>query len=196
MNSLAVPNGSQITTDLTPQGTKIQWKNPDNPIYRFGVAAFLLFWLGGWVTGETTTAQKLWIEFQQGKPLDSFLFFWLCGWTVGGVFAVTFLISLLRGAGRAQLLLGNFELVYKPGGIPVSSIFQRNRPQMSNPFKMLTGGKTITARKQEITKLQIGYAGDQLRVTFDLGAQRVEVGEYLTEPEKEWLHKTIENWLR
>lgn len=191
-----MPNGSRIETDFTSEGTKIQWKNPDNPLYRFGVAAFILFWLGGWVTGETTTAQKLWTEFQQGKPLESFLLFWLCGWTVGGVFAVTFLFTLLRGAGKSQLLLGNYDLTYKPGRIPISSLYQRNRQQISNPLKMFTGGKTISAKKQEITNLHIGFAGDQLRVTFDLGAQRIEVGEFLTEPEKEWLHKTIENWLR
>jgi hypothetical protein len=196
MSTLVVPTGSQIKTDFSPEGTMIQWKNPDDPLNRVAVAAFMLVWLGVWVSGETTTAQRLWSDFQQGNPLETFLLFWLCGWTVGGVFAVTFLFALLRGVGRSQLLLGNYELTYKPGRMPVSSIFQRKRQKMINPYKILAGGKTITARKQDITKLQIGYSGDQLRVTFDLGAQRIEVGEYLTEVEKEWLHKTIESWLR
>jgi hypothetical protein len=195
MNTLIVPKGSQIKTDVSPDGTMIQWKNRDDALNRVAVAAFLLVWLGLWVTGEMTTAQKLWSDFQQGNPLETFLLLWLCGWTLGGLFAVTFLFALLRGVGRSRLLLCNYELTYNPGRMPVSAIFQRNRKQMINPYRILAGRKPVTARKQDITKLQIGYAGDQLRLTFDMGAQRIEVGEYLTEPEKEWLHKTIESWL-
>jgi hypothetical protein len=195
MNIVAVPKGSQIQSTFNPQGVLLHWKNPDNPLMRFGMAAFLIFWLGGWYSGETTTAHQLWTNFQQGKPLSPFMVFWLGGWTIGGIFACGYLFVLLKGAGRAELTLGGYELIYKPGRPPINSLMLRNR-QLNNPLRMVRGGKTVTARKQDITGLRIGYAGDQLRVTFDLGADRVEVGEYLTEPEKEWLHKTLEDWLR
>jgi hypothetical protein len=194
MNILTVPEGSQIETNFTSQGIDIQWKNPDNLIYRFGLVAFMLFWLGGWISAETETAKKLWSAFQQGIPLEKFQIFWLFGWTVGGIFALTFLFRFLRCAGRTKLLLGINELTYKPSNPPITELLLNKTKQGGNPFVFI-GEKTIKAKKQDINKLQLSYAGERLRLTFDIGAQRIEVGEYLTEPEKEWLHKTIENWL-
>ncbi len=194
MHNLPVPNGSQIEKSYTTQGYSIQWKNPDNLLSRYGSVAFMLFWLGGWSIGETTTAQKLWTEFQQGKPLVSFEIIWLGGWTVAGLSALSYIYPFLRDAGTTQLVLGNYELTYNPGRQPTTEFLLNKTKQVGNSF-IYTGGNNITAKKQDISNLQLIYIGERLRLSFDIGAQRIEVGEYLTEPEKEWLHKTIENWL-
>lgn len=193
MDNESLPGGSKIKAERTPAGLIIQWKNPDNLLYRFGLGAFLLFWMGGWFTGETTAAQKLISDFQQGKPLETFLIFWLCGWTIGGFFVAAYIFKIIKGGGQTELFLGSHELRFKPGGTPVRALYGVRRT--NNPFKALGGGSGINTTKQSITKLQIGYAGDRLRLTFDVGAERIEVGEFLTEPEKEWLHKKIETWL-
>ncbi len=162
MSDPVLPEGSRIQTRFTREVMSIRWVNPDNLFYWLGMAAFLLFWLGGW--------------------------------TIAGIIVLGYLFALFKD-GRSQLLLGNDKLVYKPGRIPISSLFTANQRQTGNYFKILAGGKPIAAGKYEITNLDIGYAGDRLRVTFDRGAERIEVGEYLSEPEKEWLYKAIGNWL-
>ena len=73
------PAGSQISinrNDLDP--TIIIPAAASSTRYFGGI--FLLFWLGGWVMGETSAITQL----MSGKG-GAFIIFWLGGWTVGGI---------------------------------------------------------------------------------------------------------------
>jgi hypothetical protein len=49
---------------------------------RYFGGVFLLFWLGGWVMGETSAITQT--DVREGRCL---IIFWLGGWTIGGIFA-------------------------------------------------------------------------------------------------------------
>jgi hypothetical protein len=54
----------------------------------------------------------------------------------------------------------------------------------------------VEVPKEELGPLRIKRWGDSIRLIYDGGADRVEVGRYLREPEKKWLAKVIKNWQR
>ncbi len=196
MISSPPPQGSNVEISNISGSSAIRWKNLDNVFIRLAVGAFLLFWLGGWYSGERHAVESLWKSYQQGKPLEMFLLFWLGGWTIGGVVAVIFLTAMVRGAGHSELILGGTGLLYKPGRTSFPSTLQRGNARRVNPFTFLRQKKPIEAKRDEVTNLQLSRMGEYLRLSFDVGAERIEVGEALMEPEKEWLHKVLGEWKR
>lgn len=197
MNNYELPMGTRIQVASTPDGLNIYWKNPDSLLLRVGMGAFLLFWMGGWYSGEVSAIQQIARSFREGESIIGFTLFWLGGWTVGGIFAVIILITLLRGPGKSYLALHSRGLLYKRGNPFMGMLSRRKRSaQGNNPLNVLFGDKGVRAERHQISNLQIQQVADGLRITFDIGARREEVGEGLNEPEKEWLHKQLESWLR
>jgi hypothetical protein len=48
--------------------------------------------------------------------------------------------------------------------------------------------------KEELGQIVAERAAGQLRLRYDVGADRIEMGRYLSEPEKEWLAEVIRDW--
>jgi hypothetical protein len=59
---------------------------------------------------------------------------------------------------------------------------------------MGAGPRAVEIPKGELGEIVIERVGGQLRLRYDVGADRVEIGRYLREPEKEWLAKVIREW--
>ena len=179
------PDGSRIQVEETLQGTQFAWKNPDSPLGRLGTGGFLFFWLGGWTIGGIFALSQLLRSIIEGSPVSLFLLFWLGGWALGEIFAARTLFQMMRGPGFATLVLGPRNIEYQPGN---TLYFMTARNQADT--------RAVSAEKHEITNLQLTYVNEHLRLSFDVGVRRVEIGPSLSEPEKEWLHQILEDWLR
>ncbi|MHC5772282.1 MAG: hypothetical protein ACYTXI_43635, partial [Nostoc sp.] len=62
-------------------------------------------------------------------------------------------------------------------------------------WNLWSNQKPFSAQKQEVQNLQITTVVQHLRLSFDVGTRRIEIGTYLSEPEKEWLYQVMEKWL-
>lgn len=185
MRVLPPPDGSRIQVEETFQGTRFAWKNPDSPLGRLGTGCFLLFWLGGWTVGGIFAISQLWRSLTEGSPVSLFLLFWLGGWALGEIFAARMLFQMMRGPGFTTLFLGARNIEYQPGSL---LHFGTARSQADT--------RAVSAEKHKIANLQLTHVNQHLRLSFDVGVRRVEIGPLLSEPEKEWLHQIIEDWLR
>jgi hypothetical protein len=186
------PAGSAITVHLEPDHTAIAWPNPGGGPGRYAIALFLLLWLGGWVWGVVAVGGRLLTGGMDVPQL--FLVFWLAAWLAGGGFAVLYLSRLLRPARAASLRVHNERLVYDPGWTPLTVMAQaaaRTRPSLG---EVLKAPKRADIPRAAAGAVRLERVGERLRLTMDHGPERVELGESLREPEKEWLAGVLRQW--
>lgn len=87
---------------------------------------------------------------------------------------------------------------YDTGSAPVyffNPYWIMSRKQHMNPFSMLfQKRKTYEFDKSDCPKFVLEGLGDDQRLRFDDGADRVVIGESLKEPEREWLTEVLATW--
>jgi hypothetical protein len=180
------PPGSTINVENDFGRTVLSWKNPSGGgIRRFATLIFLVAWMGGWAFGEFTVLTQL---LSRGGNL--FLLFWLIAWTVGGFFCAVTIARLARPARPERLTLDQLNLSYEPG----TDRMIWKEESARNPWEMLKPKKACTVAKKDIGEIRIDRVGERQRLSFDYGAKRVEVGQYLEEPEREWLLQVLKSW--
>lgn len=189
----AKPPGSAIEVSVEPSRTVIFWKNPRGGFGRYAALLFLLAWMSMWVAGEVSAAASL---LKGGN--DSFLAFWLVGWTVGGAFCVTMIYKLAQPSRPERLTLDALRLVHEPGTEPYNAFGWSGAwwggKRQNNPLALFKPRKTVTAAKKDVGEIRLDRVGERQRLSFDCGAKRVEVGQYLEEPEREWLAAVLRSW--
>lgn len=181
------PVGSIIEVQQDFNQTILSWKNPSGGWWRYSTLLFLIPWMGGWAFGEVGALNQV----LKGEA-SGFLIFWLIGWTAGGVFCATMIFRLARPARPEKLTLETLYLFYEPGTPAVVPFWKQDRQQ--NPFTMLRPKKSHKVGKKEIDEIRIDRVGERQRLSFDYGATRIEVGELLGEPEREWLFNVLKAW--
>lgn len=93
-----------------------------------------------------------------------------------------FFISLLLGTMKLQDVLKRPELGMRQMYLMWGFVRDPRR------------GGPIEIDSSQLKGFALGRVGERQRLTFDHGAQRVEIGEVLEEPEREWLHQVLETW--
>jgi hypothetical protein len=181
------PIGSTIEVQLEFNRSVLSWKNPSGGFGRYASLLFLIAWMGGWVFGEISALTQV----SKGEG-GGFLIFWLTGWTVGGVFCATMIFKLARPSRPERLALDTLYLLYEPGTQTIAPLWKQDRNW--NPFEMFRPKKSHKVGKKEIGEIRIDRVGERQRLTFDYGAKRIEVGEHLEEPEREWLLAVLKSW--
>ena len=165
------PQGSVLQVEETFEGRKITIPKPKRKLGDVGGIAFLCFWLCGWAVGETFVARAAWNAIQSSKFDGGFWFItaWLGGWTVGGAFAIKALVNIAKGEPSETFLISGAQITHKKKG---TRIYQ----------------------KDDITKLHLETSSGAHFLYFDVGADRVYIGEHIREPEREWLYGIIKEW--
>jgi hypothetical protein len=192
MNFLQTLPGSKIEVGICETGSPMLTLPvaTGGTAERWGPAAFLIFWLCGWAVGEVFAATALFIK---DTPMFArlFLLAWLGGWTVGGIMAMRQCHALIKGPQPDILVFNAESLEIRHGQLPFSFQTARN-----NPRRLWSSGapKPAVLPKGEIGKPRVEWADSRQRLTIDHGIERIEVGNVLTEPEREWLCTVIENW--
>ncbi len=188
------PEGSQIETKTDFDGMILLWKRPSGGPVRFLVIGFLILWLCGWCVGFVTAGTEL----LSGRGPTGFLAVWLAGWTLGGVFAGGLVYLLLRRQVPESVTLERNRIKYDTGAAPMnffSLYWMISRKQSSNPFSMIFPKRKIYEfSRSECPAFVLEGLGDDQRLRFDHGADRVVIGEYLKEPEREWLAQILNTW--
>jgi hypothetical protein len=191
------PAGSIIEARNEFNCTELFWKNPTGGVSRYFLLLFLLAWMGGWCLGEISAITALLKgsqdSFSKGGG-GGFLIFWLVGWTVGGIFAAATIFRLARPSRPESLTLDAVSLFYQPGSEPVQASWRYEKQKGRNPWSMLMPKKPCRVEKRDIGDIRIDRVGERQRLTFDNGAKRIEIGEYLEEPEREWLFAVLKSW--
>jgi len=194
MNIPDQPKNSQIETRSESDGVTLFWKKPTGGPLRFFIIAFLVFWLCGWCVGFVAVIGKL-----LSDGFSGFLAAWLGGWTIGGIFAVVMIYFLLRPAKPESITLERDRFLYDTGSAPMNFMnpyyMMRKKQNMMNPFSlMFQKRKTYEFFRAECPEFVLEGLGDDQRLRFDDGADRITIGETLKEPEREWLADVLNAW--
>jgi hypothetical protein len=123
---LKPPDGSKISVTTEGIDPVIVVPHGSASAIRYFVGLFLLFWLGGWFVGFSSTISTL----ASGK-FHLFLVFWLGGWTLAGIAVVLCLYRIFRPSIPESLRL-MLQGVRYDSGIP--------------PFQMNSGSMKQNAR--------------------------------------------------
>ena len=194
MNIPDPPNNSQIQTKSELAGITLFWKKPGGGPFRFFIVAFLIFWLCGWFAGFVAAGKKV----LTGDGLSGFLALWLAGWTLGGIFAGVMLYLLLRPQKPESITLEHNRLKYDSGSAPMNLFnpyWMMRKKQNFNLFSMMfQKRKTYEFTRSECPEFVLEGLGDDQRLRFDDGADRITIGECLKEPEREWLAQVLSAW--
>jgi hypothetical protein len=188
------PVGCDIEETDDFDGRTYRWKKPSGGRFRFFIAAFLVIWLWGALVMALA-------ELQQGNAVGNqvFLVFWLCGWTTGGIFAFFLLYLLLRPPRPESVTLGPTSFRYDSGTVAMMLFFNPWYAMRHYESQWLYPGmfrrrKRVVISKNELGPVVLHRVGERQRLYFDNGADRIEIGEHLREPEREWLAAVIEAW--
>ena len=188
------PDGSEIQVDREIHSTTYSWKNGKKGWAVLPIAAFLTFWLCGWTVGGIMAGKEL--LFGKEVPIFArlFLLFWLCGWAFGECAVIFILCNIFRPAKPAKLIISPRSIEFHTGTkmyLPNRNSNDYNRNKRKNITDYFRN-KVYTVGVNEMSNLSLDFAGDRQRLTFDVGVERVEIGESLTEPEREWLYEVLE----
>ena len=174
------PDGVSIEESDDFDGRTYRWKPTSGGRMRYYAAAFVIFWLCGWVVGVIGGVDAL-LDDLDGAPkvflvLKNVLaVFWLPGWTIAGICAMFALYLLLRPLRPESMTLTRTSFQYDSG----SSRIRRQR---------------IEIMKEDLDNLILERLGERRRVYVERGADRVEIGRLLRDYERNWLAAVISEW--
>ncbi len=192
------PEGSSIHVADETSALSLSWIPPrSSGVARGFVAAFMAFWLCGWAFGEVTVVRTLWRDSASTPSL--FLLAWLGAWTLVGVFAVATIWRLLRPSSESTLRLSADALAYHEGHSP-PALYGRgglfgNRDQWEVPRALWRRRVKVEIPRAGVRNPKLERVGGELRLTIDHGADRVAIGRRLREPDLEWLHGVLREWI-
>ena len=210
------PAHSDIEEFDEVDGRTYRWSPPRACLTRLLLAAFLLIWIAGLGIGFILSTVAM-LEDAQERTIG----FWVL-WGGGGVllsgFALLTLYLVLRPPHPESLTLGSDTLVHD-SGTPRLPGASRNRvpDQVVGRFKRrmrtevrradlppLTLERTALLPSFSLLKrgsilsliIQKCFHPVQGRqcLYFDHGDDRIEIGEDLSEPDREWIAAVIEEW--
>jgi hypothetical protein len=180
---LKPPDGSKISVTTEGNDPVIVVPHGSASAMRYFVGLFLLFWLGGWFVGFSSTIWTL----ASGK-FHPFLVFWLGGWTLAGIAVVLCLYRIFRPSipGSLRLML---QGVRYDSGIPP---FQMNPVNQMNSWKSLFPKRTrVDIDRQKLKSLRLRETEAGNRLTVDAGAARLDIAQSASEVEREWLYQVL-----
>ncbi len=192
-----LPAGSKIGVEQDADGLKLRWLPGTGSVGRWGVAAFLGCWLGGWVMGEVFAARQLLVGGLANG--DWFLVFWLGMWTIGGIAVIAAFINLIRPRRPDSMCLSAARMRYEPGSQYICGEQNPFQPRKFKDFKEFLSAfgyklNAVDISREELARFVLDRVGERQRLYFDRGVERIEVGLTLSEPEREWLHAVLEAW--
>jgi len=86
----------------------------------------------------------------------------------------------------------------RPGGWPsiIDRYFIYGFDNRRATWRRLLRGPALSVElpKEELGKILVERVRGWFHLRYDVGAERIELGRYLTEPEREWLAEVIRDW--
>jgi len=188
-----LPRGSVIEVGEAAGGVELRWANPgDNRAFRYCSAVFLLVW------SAILLAGFLVVTFEELR-LAGASYWLLVAMFFGAVLVVGLLIggsaNLLRPRQPEFLLLGHSDFVHRSGTAPFPLTFAPWWQNLSYMWALLHQLKRTTAGKDRVSKVRLEGGGRWESLAVYVNAERIEIGKYLSQPEREWLAEALWAWL-
>jgi hypothetical protein len=178
------PSGSNISVEMEGAVDVIVVPYESSPM-RYGVAAFMVFWLGGWAFGWHSAASQV---FSGNSNL--FVLFWLGAWTVGGAAVIYTLYRMLRPIVSESFRLMPEGVRYDSGNPPVQTNFG-NTNQRLDWKSYFPKRARVDIDRQQLQSLRLRQTVLGNRLTVDAGVSRLDLARDASEIEREWLYKII-----
>jgi hypothetical protein len=189
------PEGSKINIERDINSIRYSWQEGKKSIGHYLMLAFLSFWFCGWTVGGFVAIYML-IVTAVGFFIDKvpifvplFILFWMGAWTIGEIVVFKTLYYALKPKNPSVLTLSNRGITFKTG-THSPNLARHNyhkKAFSSKEFKNRTYGLGTS----EVETLKLERTGEKQRLSFDHGTERIEIGETLTEPEREWLYNVL-----
>lgn len=187
------PSGFKIQVEETLRGTAYSWKDEEGNSARFRRIIFHLLivcaavFFGLFVLSQLASGSK--------EAPSYFLWGMFVFCVLMALFNLSLIYSKLKGPKPFILTLSPGNIHYKVGTISESSI----NSELSN-VKSLNEAiaickkhrkRNLNIETSKIANLKLERVGEKQRLSFDYEADRIEIGETLTEPEREWLYEIL-----
>lgn len=191
------PAGSRIEVVEDGEDVTYRWERPDPKILRWLITGVFVVQISV-VLGFAIPDMIGQMQRQGAAPAEAII-----GATVFGVFAllgVVMFYFLLRKGLPERMMLGRDSFRYDPGRqcaltAWLNPWFMMKYSDPSEAFtKFFRRRKSVELAKGELGRVVLDRAGERQRLYFDYGADRIEIGESLREPEREWLATVIQEW--
>ncbi|MHC4478429.1 MAG: hypothetical protein ACYTEL_22545 [Planctomycetota bacterium] len=113
---------------------------------------------------------------------------------VGGLF---FLVGSLRPARPFQLILSPGYVEYRPGVRNVDSFAKDHAEALDYLADLMKKAKKLGSKIEvgDITNLKLETIDGRKRLSFDYAADRFEIGETLSDAERQWLYEVMREHL-
>jgi hypothetical protein len=194
MDTPALPSDSQIQVAPSSDGITCFWKKKGGGLLPRLIAAFLVFWTLGWIAVLILFVLFFW----RAGPPGPFALAWLGIWSLGALFSCGLTVFLLRPQKPESVTLGKERFVYDTGSAPLYYFtpYWMTRKKLSfNPLRRIFQKRKIySCSRAECPEFVLEGMGDDQRLRFDHGARRITIGEFLSEPEREWLAQVLNDW--
>jgi hypothetical protein len=177
------PEGSRIALERETSSTSYIWKNHTKDFGLLNV--FLFLWLGGWTFVGLIVLTNGTFEKDEDRW---FMLSWLISWTIGGIAVIIILYLTLRPQKPSILRLSSDKIHFETGTYSLS-LFNEDYGAR-NPLAVLKKckNKIYDIETSQINNLRIERVNEKQRLTFDYSGEKIEIGNVLTEPEREWLY--------
>jgi hypothetical protein len=193
------PAGTTIVRATDPPALSWQWKPAELHPARKALIAFAVLWLGMLVLFSVLLAAGLVDAVPEDSPMEE-----------TGLWVIIALQILLGGLlfgvpafwprQPERLTLTDTTLEWDSGSATLPLAFlagglihfsSGTRPDHP-PF--IWKRRRLTASRDQITNVRLDRVGERQRLTIDHGADRIEIGACLREPEREWLVEVLKQW--
>jgi len=182
------PKGTKIEIERKAGSTTYRWSNKEKKLDLPKV--FLMTWLAGWTIGGITVLSIL-ISGSLDAEDKSFFWKWILGWAAGEVIAICFLYVLLKPLKPSVLILYEGSLHFETGTRPsVTTHLEKHRQDLATYLKGLKNN-IYEVGVSELESLSLERKNERQTLCFYYGDEEVEIGDALTEPEREWIYEVI-----
>ena len=190
------PAGSIIQEREDPDARMYFWRAPTAGIQYTLIKCFGIAFLSAWAIAlATMVIVLLW---NPAVRSDADFLIGLAGLTIGGGLTMVLLYFMLRAPRAESVTLGRDRFRHDPGGRALRLFDLTCLPAPS--FAHITWGEALRRPRPieldegDVDAVVLERVGERQRLRFDHGADRVEIGRCLREPEREWLAAVIQAW--
>jgi hypothetical protein len=186
------PSGSMISVTTDVADPVIIIPHRGGGVMRYFTGLFMLFWLGMWFVGLSTTISKLMSGGLGSDGANFFVIFWLGGWTLGGGMVMLMLYRTFRPSVPESLRLTPNGVEYDSGIPPFELNNDRSRQKdfWRSDFSMRT---RVSLDRRQLQSLHLRETDSGNRLTVDVAAARIDMAKSANEIEREWLYQLLAN---
>jgi len=192
-----LPSGSMIQVEREGGGFLLTFHTSRTMhLVRWGVVAFLIFWLCGWAMGEVFALGAL---FSGGTPwpVKLFLLVWVVFWTIGGLAAICFTIGFAQTPRTETLLVEPDTLTWTP---PYRwlAVTRKKAGLLRHLYaSLVTRDPFLRIPRAEILSIALEQTDSEStteRLHIHRGDETYFIGSTLNETEARWLHGILDSW--